>query len=320
MLSARLPGDPIALPGFLAGLVRLPRPRAWLLTLLCVDLAALADIASGPTVWVGPVYLFVICLAAWSLGWRAGQAVGIGCMALTLAINGMSLYPHGSASLAANFAMRFAAVSIVVALIGAMRRAYLREWHLARTDALTGAFNRQAFFELGAELCARQGWKLMIYADLDGLKRINDSQGHEAGDASLRTFAARIRKSIRRDDLFARVGGDEFIAFMAVRGDAAARAVAARLHDLANAPEPRDGMRLRCSIGALAIPPGEWSLDALVRLADDLMYRAKLRGACLELAIAGWDGRAAPLGRARLEPRAPGARVRRGERRARIGA
>lgn len=57
MLSARLPGDPIALPGFLAGLVRLPRPRAWLLTLLCVDLAALADIASGPTVWVGPVYL-----------------------------------------------------------------------------------------------------------------------------------------------------------------------------------------------------------------------------------------------------------------------
>ena len=230
MQPAPLPNGPAAVPRFLAALARMRRAQAWVLVLACMDLAALGDLATGPDLWFGPVYLVVICLAAWSLGWGAGQAAGVACMALTFAINGISLYPYGSAALPANFAMRFAAASLVVAVIAAMRRAYLREWYLARTDALTVAFNRQAFFELGAGLCAGRGWRLLVYADLDGLKAINDNRGHAAGDACLRLYASGVRKTIRRDDLFARVGGDEFVLFMTVRDEAAARLVAGRLH------------------------------------------------------------------------------------------
>jgi hypothetical protein len=89
---------PLRVPRILDRLVRLPAEHAWIVVLLCVDLAALADLATGRTLWFGPVYLLVICLAAWSLGWKCGQAVGIGCMALTFAINGLSLYPYGAAS------------------------------------------------------------------------------------------------------------------------------------------------------------------------------------------------------------------------------
>ena len=315
---AHPPSGPIAVPRVLAALARLRPAQGGALALLARDLAALGDLATGPELWFGPVYLFVMCLAAWSLGWGAGQAVGIGCMALTFAINGVSLYPYGGAALAGNLAMRFAAVSVVIAVIAAMRRAYLREWYLARTDALTGAYNRQAFFELGGALCARSGWRLLVYADLDGLKAINDSRGHAAGDACLKLYAAGVRQTIRRDDVFARVGGDEFILFMRVRDEAAAHALAGRLHQAMNRIAARDGAPLRCSVGALAVPPGARSIDELVRLADDLMYRAKLRGACLELAIAGADGAAVPPGRARRRGReaaaVPGAP--RGERRA----
>src|SRR5690606_15394588 len=106
----------------------------------------------------------------------------------------------------------------------------LREWWLARTDALTGALNRQAFFDLGTALAGQACWRLLLYADLDGLKTLNDERGHAAGDASLATYARAGRRIVRRSALFARGGGDEFLLFIAVKAERAARSVAARLH------------------------------------------------------------------------------------------
>jgi diguanylate cyclase (GGDEF)-like protein len=292
------------MPRALDRLVKLPAASAWIVVLLCVDLAALADLATGPELWFGPVYLLVICLATWALGWKAGQATGIGCMALTFALNGLSLYPYGAAELAWNLAARFVAISIVIAVIAGVRRAYLREWWLARTDALTGALNRQAFFDLGTALSAGSCWRLLLYADLDGLKALNDGRGHAAGDACLKAYALAVRRIVRRGDLFARVGGDEFLVFMAVKDELAARVVATRLHGEMNGVPLGEGA-LRCSVGALLIPPGAFAIDDLVRQADDLMYRAKLRGGCLEVAPASPSGTAARAGRARTRPRIP---------------
>lgn len=112
---------------------------------------------------------------------------------------------------------RFIAIAFVIGVVAASRRAYLREWWLARTDPLTGAFNRQAFFELGDHLTRSTKWRLLLYADLDGLKSINDVHGHSSGDVALRTYANVVRRNIRRKDLFARVGGDEFLVFMSIK-------------------------------------------------------------------------------------------------------
>lgn len=275
-----------------------------MLTLLLADLTAIGDLLTGSQLWFGPVYLLVIALATWAIGWRAGQAVGMGCMALTLALNGPGLYPYTGVALAWNAIVRLGAVSLVVAVIAGARGAYLREWWQARTDILTGALNRQAFFELGDELSAMPRWRLLLYADLDGLKAVNDRRGHATGDACLKTYAAAVHKAIRREDLFARVGGDEFLVFMAVKDEAAALGVATRLHGQMNAVSGDGGNVVRCSVGALLIPPGAVSLDELVRQADDLMYRAKQRGAGLETAHAVDGGEPVAIGRARVALRA----------------
>ena len=290
-------------PRALEWMIGLPPSHGWILILLCLDLAALGAVATGTTLWFGPPYLLVMCLAAWCLGWRSGMTIGLICTALTFAVNGVALYPNGGIHFLWNFATRVIAIAVVVAIVAGARRAYLREWWLARRDPLTDAFNRQAFFEL-AEGLARSGrWRILFYADLDGLKRINDEQGHAAGDSALRSYADVVRGGIRRDDLFARVGGDEFLIFMAINDPESGCKIAKRLHDRMNSIPHESGGVLRCSLGALLVAPGERGLDDLVRRADALMYRSKSGGGSLEIETADARASVATAGRSRTQPR-----------------
>jgi GGDEF domain-containing protein len=118
-----------------------------------------------------------------------------------------------------------------------------------------------------------------------------------AGDACLQSYGTAVRQMIRRNDIFARVGGDEFLIFMSVKDEAAARTVASRLHKAVNMV-PFGDRNLKCSVGGLVVPPGDASMDDLVKRADNLMYEAKLRGAGLQMGIASQVERPA-LGRAR---------------------
>jgi len=297
----RAPSKSSAMPHLVDRVVRLRPAHAWLLILGCTDAAALGDLLTGPGLWFGPVYLLVICLAAWSLGWRAGQLTGVCCMALTFALNGLDLYPYTGEDFAWSLGTRFLAVSVIISAMASVRGAYVREWWQARTDILTGALNRQAFFELAPSAIDTQRWRLLVYADLDGLKQVNDSQGHATGDACLKAYGTTVRHIIRRSDIFARVGGDEFLIFMNVKDEAAARTVASRLHQAVNDISAGRSI-LKCSVGGLIVPPGDASMDDLVRSADNLMYEAKLRGACLQLGIASHVERPAP-GRARARSR-----------------
>ena len=161
---------------------------------------------------------------------------------------------------------------------------------LARTDPLTGLPNRRAFQE---ELNRRIGRLetdgavgALLFIDLDGLKPVNDTLGHEAGDAMLRDAAALLRCHVRSTDLVARLGGDEFGIWLdgadqfaaAERAEQlcriAAAQLAASLGDL-----PQQGRRPGFSIGLVTRQPGS-VLDAvrLLRAADAAMYRAKQAG------------------------------------------
>lgn len=125
-----------------------------------------------------------------------------------------------------------------------------------------------------------------------------------------RLTGVRSEKMTRRDDIFARVGGDEFVIFMSVKDEAAARVVAARLHNGMNSI-PAECGKLNCSVGGLVVPPGRVSVDDLVRSADNLMYDAKLRGACLQLGVASNVERA-DIGRAAIASRRVDTRGRNG--------
>ncbi|MDP3674489.1 MAG: GGDEF domain-containing protein [Novosphingobium sp.] len=245
---------------------------------------AVADLSTG-AFWFGPAYLLIIAGAAWCLGWRPAVLIGFACLAIGVAANGLLLYPYGGIAAAWNMAMRILVVVAVIVLATNLRAAYEAEWRLARTDQLTGALSRKGFFELTSGVREHQGWTLLAYGDLDGLKKINDTRGHRAGDEALRLFSRQVLGMIRKDDTFARLGGDEFAIYMQVKDEVAAKEVAARLHSGMNCVEGAHQL-LRCSLGALILRPGARGIDLELCAADELMYEAKNIGASLVAATA----------------------------------
>ncbi len=153
----------------------------------------------------------------------------------------------------------------------------------ALTDSTTGFHNMRYFrMTLETELLRskRLGQPLsVLMMDLDNFKNYNDMFGHQAGDEALRQFGNFVRADLRRYDVFARYGGDEFIALLPATGPVLARTIADRLQlrigeTIATV---RDGIevRLSCSVGSASYPADGTGVDSLVRAADDAHYAVK---------------------------------------------
>jgi two-component system, cell cycle response regulator len=156
----------------------------------------------------------------------------------------------------------------------------------ATRDGLTGLWNRTAIFDILQNELARSSRSgkplIVLMADLDGFKPVNDQFGHMAGDAVLRQAAARMRASVRRYDAVGRYGGEEFLMVLPGCELPAGLALAERIRDAIDAECFRAGdaeIKLTCSLGAAcAIPPAMPQADDLVRQADAALYRAKRQG------------------------------------------
>lgn len=242
---------------------------------LTAALTATADYLVAHEIWLGPVYLLLAAFSAWFVSFRYAVAVGVLVLAINALTGSHSIFPYAVHLFALDFALRVFCVLVVALMLGRARKSLEREWRLARTDTLTGALNRQAFFEAIKAETGTDGPALLAFADVDGLKGLNDEMGHELGDEGLRDFAGRVRKAIRKSDLFARIGGDEFVVFMKVSDEKAAKIVANRLNKVLNHDAEVHGATLKCSLGVLFLPMGSHSIDAELKLADKLMYSAK---------------------------------------------
>jgi len=165
------------------------------------------------------------------------------------------------------------------------RRYMLEEMcRLARTDSLTGLWNRGYFMELATREVARSrrnGTILsLIILDLDYFKGVNDTHGHDAGDRALVEASGRLRASIREVDVVGRYGGEEFVALLPDADTADACAIADRiLHNLRSVPVDCGTARLdlTASIGLTSLRGGD-DLDALLKFADIALYAAKKKG------------------------------------------
>jgi diguanylate cyclase (GGDEF)-like protein/PAS domain S-box-containing protein len=153
---------------------------------------------------------------------------------------------------------------------------------LSLHDELTGLYNRRGWLEL-----ARQGLRLtmrekrqaaVIYADLNGMKEINDVHGHEAGDHALKDTAKILRAACRESDVIARFGGDEFVVFALGFEDSGLPALRSRAQG-AIAEQNLSGVRpfrLSLSIGAAFFRPDQAeSIEQLLDRADAEMYERK---------------------------------------------
>ena len=142
----------------------------------------------------------------------------------------------------------------------------------ATIDPLTGCTNR---WGLTAAVPADTSRYVLIAADLDGLKTINDETGHDQGDRVLADFADLLRSVVRPGDTVARLGGDEFVVLLADADLDSGWSVAERLITAMN--HPAHDSRLRASLGICAGEPGT-SLDEVMKRADQAMYQAKRDG------------------------------------------
>jgi diguanylate cyclase (GGDEF)-like protein/PAS domain S-box-containing protein len=168
-------------------------------------------------------------------------------------------------------------VSETQALVDRMRR-------LAELDALTGLPNRLVFDErLRAALSRLQPAErcAVLYMDLDGFKAINDTFGHNAGDALLCAVARRFAEAAGTSDTVCRLGGDEFVVLLpAPVSLREAMALATRFVDSARLPVPWQGHRLSVtlSVGVAIAPDDGTDALALMRQADAALYMAKASG------------------------------------------
>lgn len=154
--------------------------------------------------------------------------------------------------------------------------------NLSKSDSLTGIWNRRGLYEEGqllAERCHRQGRDvLVVYADMNNLKIINDRYGHEEGDFSLRAIADRLAEAAGKDGVAGRIGGDEFAYACPYDGsDEGAETLEALYAAFRHFNEGTDKeYNVTISAGACVIKPGSsMSLEEALSVADERLYEVK---------------------------------------------
>ncbi len=157
--------------------------------------------------------------------------------------------------------------------------------HLAERDPLTNLYNRRRFHEeldrIIADASRRKAQAGLLAIDLDGFKPINDEFGHQAGDTVLITLAAAVASTIRRNEIFFRVGGDEFAVLAPDTSEeemvGLARRVGAKISEMRFVFNGRD-VKLTASLGIALYPQHALSGEDIIARADSAMYQAKLSG------------------------------------------
>jgi diguanylate cyclase (GGDEF)-like protein len=171
-------------------------------------------------------------------------------------------------------ALRLFANQAVAALRAADKAVRLH--HEAMHDTLTGLPNRRAFRRRLAREIDRGDRFALVLCDMDNLKLLNDTHGHEAGDRALQLLAAALRSGLRRSDEAYRLGGDEFGVVLADTSQLDAERVMRRLRDAVGEEPLETGDRIEASFGIAMLRPGD-DADRLVGRADEALYTAKRR-------------------------------------------
>ena len=154
--------------------------------------------------------------------------------------------------------------------------------NLSLTDDLTGLYNRRGFFALAKQQLSsarREGRHAsLVYIDMDGLKRLNDTHGHEIGSRVIQEVGDILRETFRSSDLIARIGGDEFVVFETSNDQIDEGTDVQRLQDNVtrhNAQQVRD-YEISLSIGVASMDSdSSMTLEELLKNGDKTMYQQK---------------------------------------------
>ena len=250
-------------------------------------LTAVLALAGGVRSPLINLYLLPIVTAALALGKRAtALVVVLVCACYPL----LEVLTEGSERLTPDFAATAVGVLapfLLVAfcttlLVENINTAKQRIRALSDRDELTGIYNMRAFARLAEqehEVASRteRPYSLLM-VDIEHLKALNDTYGHEAGNRAVKLVAEALQRLTRSTDLVARFGGDEFIVLLSGADKAAAEEVAQRIRNVVFATTLEVDVkmvRLKVNVGAASFPDSGNSLQPVMTAADRMMYKDK---------------------------------------------
>jgi diguanylate cyclase (GGDEF)-like protein len=252
-------------------------------TLALVAVVGLLDYLTEPEISIAFLYLIPVAVGAWFVGKSFGIAISVFIVAIWIVGEFTAGKVYSSVSIYYWYAATRLVFCVAVALLLIrLKRALNAERALSRLDFLTGVMNSRSFYESAAmeiERCSRYGRTFSVaYMDMDNLKAINDKFGHSKGDDILRAIAGTIKKNLRRTDIVARIGGDEFvILFPETECKAADKAIKKIQHALRHKKNIRR-FSISFSIGILTCQSCPSSIDKMIEIVDSLMYSVKNHG------------------------------------------
>lgn len=263
------------------------RMPAWQLVAWCSVLmgcVGILDQITGNELSFATFYLVPVGIAAWYGSRRITWGTAILATLTWFVADFLADRPYSHQwILFWNTGVRLVFFAVVALLMHQLRLHVEAQRQLARTDPLTGLLNRTGFLERSEAVvnsAARYGLSLVIgFIDLDGFKQVNDNLGHSHGDELLRAVGSALGRSTRDSDIAGRLGGDEFAVLLPNTRLDGADAYFAKLHqELLGQLRLHGGPDVGVSIGAMVFENGPPHLAEALRMADQLMYRAKKSG------------------------------------------
>jgi diguanylate cyclase (GGDEF)-like protein len=255
----------------------------YFILLILVTVLGFLDYVTGFEYSFSLFYLFPIALAAWFISRRSALVFSILCAAAWYLSNTLAGQAYSQAYIGYwNATIRLGFFVIASLLLAGIKTLYLKAEELSRTDMNTGLMNSRSFFQLAtAELQRARRYKrpfTVAYLDIDNFKQINDTLGHMAGDLVLSTVADTMRTRLRSTDLIARMGGDEFAAFLPETEYSAGSLVISKLQAALLKAMDRHHWDVTFSIGAVSYYKFDFQFKDILQKADKLMYTAKEEG------------------------------------------
>jgi diguanylate cyclase (GGDEF)-like protein len=224
------------------------------------------------------IYIFPIALTTWFAGQSAGFVITVICIIFWSLTNQQSDLMAFSCNILSTLCIYF----IISIMLTKLRSMWEHETVLSRTDQLTGVMNRRAFEEIVRyEILSLQRQNSpfsLAYLDLDNFKEVNDNFGHKIGDELLKAVVVCLKENLRRTDVIARMGGDEFTIFFPATDQSAVKLVMQKLQEQLIALNDMNNWPTTISIGVATSVDSKCDLETSISLADKLMYEVKNKG------------------------------------------
>jgi len=259
--------------------------RRWAVWLICIGsifLLGALRAATDAELAFASLALLPVLVIAWIAGKRDGLVMAF-LAAGMWAVGDFASDRQFSAPWIpwANVVTRFSTYTPVALLAAQVRLQFEAEYERATHDPLPGLKNRRVFLEIGAEEVDRSKRYshsiAVIFLDLDVFKKLNDSRGHDAGDAALCRAAEALLGALRTSDRVARLGGDEFAVLLPETGYDAAVEAGRKASAAMNAALAQF-QPVTASVGVAWFAEVDRSFPDMVKAADELMYEVKKSG------------------------------------------